>query len=105
MLQAAAFSVHSFAREVIDRAASGRARHGGQMGGSRSIALGLGALGLLALLGLVLLMRPEGAMAVAQGASSASYVGVASCGGTTCHGRSEGDGAGTFTRISCNLPG
>ena len=61
------------------------------MGGRRIIAGGLGALGLLALLSLLVLARPEGAQAVAQ-QSHATYVGVASCGGTTCHGRSEGDG-------------
>ena len=32
------------------------------------------------------------AQAIAQGQTGATYVGVASCGGTTCHGRSEGDG-------------
>lgn len=63
------------------------------MGGSRSIAVGAGVLGLLALLSLILFVRPEGALATAQGGSGESYVGVASCGGTTCHGRSEGDGA------------
>ena len=63
------------------------------MGGSRSIALGAGVLALSALVAVLLLFRPDGAQAVAQGASGATYVGVASCGGTTCHGRSEGDGA------------
>ena len=63
------------------------------MGGSRSIALGAGVLALSALIAVVLLFRPDGAQAVAQGAGGATYVGVASCGGTTCHGRSEGDGA------------
>ena len=62
------------------------------MGGRRSIAVGLGALALLTLAALFLIARPEGAQATAQGAAGASYVGVASCGGTTCHGRSEGDG-------------
>lgn len=62
------------------------------MGGSRSIAVGVGALGLVALLAFFLLFRPEGAHAVAQGQAGATYVGVASCGGTTCHGRSEADG-------------
>ncbi len=63
------------------------------MGGRRNIAIGLGALALLAGLTLLLLFRPVTAAAVVvQGQSSASYVGVASCGGTTCHGRSEADG-------------
>jgi hypothetical protein len=63
------------------------------MGGSRNIAIGLGALGFLAMLALVMLVRPNGALAVAQsGGGSATYVGVATCGGTTCHGRSEADG-------------
>jgi hypothetical protein len=62
------------------------------MGGSRSIVVGLGALGLIALAAFFLLLRPEGASATAQAAGGATYVGVASCGGTTCHGRSEGDG-------------
>ena len=63
------------------------------MGGSRSIAVGAGVLALVVLSTLALLFRPDGAQAIAQGANGASYVGVASCGGTTCHGRSEGDGA------------
>jgi len=63
------------------------------MGGSRKLVFGLGALGLLALAALLLLLlRPDGAQATAQAGGGASYVGVASCGGTTCHGRSEGDG-------------
>ena len=62
------------------------------MGGSRNIAVGLGALGFLALAALFLLVRPEGALALQSASGSANYVGVASCGGTTCHGRSEGDG-------------
>ena len=62
------------------------------MGGSRKYWLGFGALGVLALLALVLLLRPVGAQATAQAAAGGTYMGVASCGGTTCHGRSEGDG-------------
>ncbi len=61
------------------------------MGGSRKIAIGLGACGLVAALAL-LLLRPEGAQALVQSAPNATFVGVASCGGTTCHGRSEADG-------------
>lgn len=62
------------------------------MGGSRKFSVGLGALGLLAAFAIFFLVRP-GEPAVAQGTSGGgTYVGVASCGGTTCHGRSEADG-------------
>jgi len=62
------------------------------MGGSRKFSVGLGALGLLAAFAILLFVRP-GEPAVAQGTGGgATYVGVASCGGTTCHGRSEADG-------------
>jgi hypothetical protein len=65
------------------------------MGGSRNVAIGLGAFGLLAALILLLALGPIGGSATAQNArvSGATYVGVATCGGTTCHGRSEADGA------------
>jgi len=64
------------------------------MGGSRKIAFGLGALGFLAALVLLMLVGPNGAQAVVQaGGGEATYVGVATCGGTTCHGRSRADGA------------
>jgi hypothetical protein len=70
------------------------------MGGSRNVAIGLGAFGLLAALILSLTLGPIGGRATAQnphvsggGTSGATYVGVATCGGTTCHGRSEADGA------------
>ena len=63
------------------------------MGGSRKIAFGLGALGFLAALALLFLVGPKGAQALVQsGAGEAGYVGVATCGGTTCHGRSRADG-------------
>jgi len=63
------------------------------LGGTRSIVFGLGAAASLAALVLVLLFRPAGAEAVVQGSSTGpTYVGVATCGGTTCHGRSEADG-------------
>ena len=63
------------------------------MGGTRYIAIGLGAAGSLAVLLIVLLLRPTGAEAVVQSSGGgATYVGVATCGGTTCHGRSEADG-------------
>ena len=61
------------------------------MGASRIIAVGLSAAGLLAA-ALLVLVRPLGAPAIAQ-QNSPTYVGVATCGGTTCHGRSEADGA------------
>ncbi|HYI63726.1 MAG TPA: multiheme c-type cytochrome [Allosphingosinicella sp.] len=63
------------------------------MGGTRYIAIGLGATGSLAALLLIALLRPAGAEALVQtGGGGATYVGVATCGGTTCHGRSEADG-------------
>ena len=64
------------------------------MGGSRKLALGLGALGAAALFALILLLRPVDAQALQPAVSVApgNYVGVATCGGTTCHGRSQGDG-------------
>ena len=62
------------------------------MGARRNIAIGLGALSFLVVAGLLLLFRPAGALAIAQGSSGSTYVGVATCGGTTCHGRSEADG-------------
>jgi len=61
------------------------------LGVSRYIAIGLGAAGLLAALVLIFLAAPR---ATAQDArvSTGTYLGVASCGGTTCHGRSHADG-------------
>ncbi|HTU11468.1 MAG TPA: multiheme c-type cytochrome [Allosphingosinicella sp.] len=43
---------------------------------------------------LILLLKPVDAQAVQASGSVApgNYVGVATCGGTTCHGRSQGDG-------------
>ena len=63
------------------------------MGGSRNIAIGLGATALAVAFALVLVLKPLAAPAVAQATGGGTYLGVASCGGTTCHGRSEGDGA------------
>lgn len=65
------------------------------MGGNRSIAIGLGAVALLVAVILFAAFGPVGTRATAQAsrASGATYLGVASCGGTTCHGRSEADGA------------
>ena len=62
------------------------------MGGRRYIAIGLGAFALLAALICFVAFAPR-ATAQAAHVSGATYVGVASCGGTTCHGRNEGDGA------------
>ncbi len=57
------------------------------MGRSRNLALVVGAAAfVLAALILALVFRPEGAQAVAQSASGNVHVGVATCGGTTCHG-------------------
>ncbi|HST37091.1 MAG TPA: multiheme c-type cytochrome [Allosphingosinicella sp.] len=64
------------------------------MGGSRRLAIGLGAFGLLLVLAILSFIVPDGAGAAAQGErEEAVYVGVATCGGTTCHGRSRNDGA------------
>lgn len=64
---------------------------GGSMGRSRNLAIVVGAAGFLLALLAALLLRPEGARATAQSGST-GFVGVATCGGTTCHGRSEADG-------------
>lgn len=61
------------------------------MGVSRKLALGVGAAGLLLALFLVLALRPIGA-APAPAAGSGTHLGVASCAGSTCHGRSEATG-------------
>ncbi|WP_374990351.1 multiheme c-type cytochrome [Sphingosinicella sp. LHD-64] len=62
------------------------------MGGRRNLAVGLGAAGILAAL-LLVLFHPQGAEATLQDQTSgATFVGVATCGGSTCHGRSEADG-------------
>ena len=64
------------------------------MGAKRYLAIGLGAFGAIAALTFLLLFKPFASPAVAQGPghSGATYVGVATCGGTTCHGRSQSDG-------------
>ena len=63
------------------------------MGRNREIAIGFGTLGL-ALAGLVLFLAgvPSAEAQNAAPASSGAFVGTATCGGTTCHGRSEGNG-------------
>ena len=65
------------------------------MRGNRDIAVGFGSLGLaLAALMIFLAGVPTAeAQNAAPPASSGAFVGVASCGGTTCHGRSEATGA------------
>ncbi len=65
-----------------------------KLGGSRTLAIGLGALGAIALAAILLLLKPLDAQALQPGVTIApgNYVGVATCGGTTCHGRSQGDG-------------
>ncbi len=66
---------------------------------SRSWIAGLTALVLLVLAATAALLLPGRAPAVAAGAGAGAgaganvHVGVASCSGSTCHGRSEGDGA------------
>jgi hypothetical protein len=61
------------------------------MGVSRKVAIGVGAASLLAAL---ILIFPIGPRATAQDSNvgTGTYVGVATCGGTTCHGRSHADG-------------
>jgi len=58
---------------------------------SRTVAIVIGAAGLMLALLAALLLRPDPAIATAQGGGF-SFVGVASCAGSTCHGRSEADG-------------
>jgi hypothetical protein len=65
-------------------------------GGSRNIAMGVGGFTLLIATMLALLFGVEGAQATAQAEAQAqaqsggagNFLGVATCGGTTCHGRS-----------------
>ena len=62
-------------------------------GGSRSIALGVGGLALLLILAFGLFLGSDSAQAVAQSAhGGGNYLGVATCSGSTCHGRSVPDG-------------
>jgi hypothetical protein len=57
------------------------------MGASRNLAIG--ALAASLLLALAIFLSP----ATAQQSAGAHYLGVATCAGTTCHGRSEANGA------------
>ena len=60
------------------------------MGRSRDIAIGFGSLSCaVLLLAIFLFVKADDADAAAQAVTGGSFVGVASCGGTTCHGRSE----------------
>ncbi len=61
------------------------------MGRSRNLAIIVGAAGLLLALIVALVFRPEGATAQAA-SGGGTHVGVASCSGSTCHGRSEANG-------------
>jgi hypothetical protein len=60
-------------------------------GVSRNIAMGVGGFVLLLATVIALLFGTGGSQAIAQGSSagaSGAFQGVATCGGTTCHGRS-----------------
>ena len=58
-------------------------------GHSRNIAIGVGGFVALMALVLGLLLRADGAQATVQSqVGTGNFLGVASCGGTTCHGRS-----------------
>ena len=60
------------------------------MGGNRKIAVGLAGAALSLLAGFALFIAVDGADATAQQQPlpQGTFVGVATCGGTTCHGRS-----------------
>lgn len=60
---------------------------------SRTYALVLAGAGLLLALLAALIFRPADAQATLQATTSGTHVGVASCAGSTCHGRSEPTGA------------
>ena len=62
------------------------------MGRSRDVAIGFGTLGM-ALAALVLFLTGIPSAEAQNAAPGSAFVGVASCAGTTCHGRSEGNGA------------
>jgi hypothetical protein len=59
---------------------------------SRILAIVAAGLCLVLALTAALVLRPEGARASAQAPSGGVHVGVASCSGSTCHGRSEPTG-------------
>ena len=62
------------------------------MGRKRKVAILVSAAALLAALIAALIFRPSEAVATLQSSGGASHVGVASCSGSTCHGRSEATG-------------
>lgn len=62
------------------------------MGRCRDWTIIVGIAGLALVIGLLLLAGPRPAVALAPSASGVTHVGVASCAGSTCHGRSEADG-------------
>ena len=73
------------------------------MGGSRNIAIGLGAAGPRSPRLLLFAASPgRRAGGRPERSGGATYVGVATCGGTTCHGRSEAT-ARSSARTSCML--
>ena len=62
------------------------------MGRARNLAMIVGAMALALALAAAILLRPAPAIATLQSSNSGAFVGVATCGGTTCHGRSEANG-------------
>jgi len=60
---------------------------------NRELAIGFGSLGLALIALIFVLLGVRDAEAQAPQGPGSSFVGVATCGGTTCHGRSEGNGA------------
>ncbi len=62
------------------------------MGHTRNLAIVVGAVGFALAMIAAFLLRPSPAIATLQAQNSGSFVGVATCGGTTCHGRSEANG-------------
>jgi hypothetical protein len=62
------------------------------MGHTRNLAIVVGAVGFALAVIAAFLLRPSPAIATLQAQNSGSFVGVATCGGTTCHGRSEANG-------------
>ena len=62
------------------------------MGRSRNSSIFVGAAALLAGLAAILGLSPGSAVATLRTSSGLTHVGVASCSGSTCHGRSESTG-------------
>jgi hypothetical protein len=59
---------------------------------SRTYALIVGGIALASALLIALMFRPADAQATLQSGAGGTFVGVASCSGSTCHGRSEATG-------------